>query len=87
MSAQQLFVNVGKAGEPMVTVAVESKDAPMRHHKLGLSWTASGYGKRIPTSMMVKYDGKWRRVYCCIYSNSGTCYIGTWNNRMIVVEG
>lgn len=83
----QLFVQVGKAGEPMVTVAVESKTNMMRHHKLGLSWTASGYGKRIPTSTMVKYQGKWRRVYCCVYSNSGTCYIGTWANRMIVVEG
>lgn len=42
----------------------------------GLSYTASGYGKRIPTEYMVKYNGKWRRVYCRIYSNSGTLYIG-----------
>lgn len=82
----QMYVQVGKAGQPMQTVAVESKESPMRHHKLGLSFTASGYGKRIPTTKMVKWEGKWRRVYCCIYSNSGTCYIGKGDNRMTVSE-
>lgn len=41
--------------------------------------TASGYGKRIPTEYMVKFNGKWRRVYCRIYSNNGTLYIGKLN--------
>lgn len=43
----------------------------------GLQFTASGYGRRIPTSYMVQLPGspRWRRVYCCIYSNSGTCYV------------
>jgi len=40
-----------------------------------LSYTQSGYGRKIPTSHMIKWGNKWRRVYCCIYSNSGTCYI------------
>jgi hypothetical protein len=44
--------------------------------KRGLSFTRSGYGSRIPTSWMVHVKGKWRRVYCCIWSNIGTCYIG-----------
>ena len=60
------------------THEVESKDAPLPHHTAGLSYTASGYGKRIPTRTMVRFNGKWRRVYCCVYSNSGTCYIGKW---------
>lgn len=55
---------------------VESKEAPMRHHKLGLSFTASGYGMRIPTTKMVKFNGRWRRVYFRIFSNSGTLFIG-----------
>lgn len=53
----------------------------------GLSYTASGYGKRIPTEYMVKFNDKWRRVYCKIYSNSGTLYIGRLNEfgeRLIV---
>lgn len=80
----QLYVQLGKAGESMITVAVESKESPMRHHKLGLSWTASGYGSKIPTVHMVKLDGKWRRVYCKIYSNSGTLFIMVEGNRCTV---
>ena len=46
----------------------------------GRSYTASGYGKKIPTSRKVKATGadgreRWYRVYCMIYSNIGTCYI------------
>ena len=60
------------------TEKVPAKDAPMRHHALGLSFTASGYGRKIPARHMVLFNGRWRRVYCCIFSNSGTCYIGKW---------
>ena len=41
-----------------------------------MMYTATGYGRKIPTRQMIKVNGKWRRVYCCIFSNSGTCYIG-----------
>lgn len=58
------------------TVKVEAKDAPLWWQEKGLSYTATGYGRRIPTPHMVRFNGKWRRVYCCVYSNSGTCYIG-----------
>ena len=40
-----------------------------------------GYGKKIPTQYMLKYFGKWRRVYCVCYSNSGSIYVnvnGQW---------
>jgi hypothetical protein len=57
----------------------------MPHHKAGLSWTATGYGKKIPTRYMVRtVDNKWRRVYCAIYSNVGTCYVMHGKNRTIV---
>jgi len=55
---------------------VPAKDAPLWWQTQGLSFTASGYGRRIPTRRMVQVAGKWRRVYCCIFSNAGTCYIG-----------
>lgn len=80
------FIQIGKAGEPMQTVSVEHKDAPMRHHKMGLCYTATGYGAKIPTTIMVKYNGVWRRVYCRIYSNSGTCYVMIAGERCTVVE-
>lgn len=54
---------------------VEVIRAPMRHHKAGLSYTASGYGDKIPTEFMVRYLGRWRRVYCRIFSNIGTLFI------------
>jgi len=60
----------------VTTLELESKDAPLAWQESGLSYTAAGYGKRIPTRSMVRVHGKWRRVYCCIYSNIGTCYIG-----------
>jgi len=56
---------------------LESKEQPLWWQKQGLSYTASGYGSRIPTSKMVRLPGeaRWRRVYCCCYSNAGTCYV------------
>lgn len=56
---------------------LEHKDAPLAHHKAGRQFTRSGYGSRIPTVHMVKLPGTkvWRRVYCCLWSNSGTCFV------------
>lgn len=66
------------------TIEIESKEVPLRHHNKGLQFTATGYGSRIPTRTMVKFNGKWRRVYCKIYSNIGTCYIGKLSDNLIV---
>jgi hypothetical protein len=65
-------------------IEVEHKHAPLWWHKRGLSQTATGYGRRIATATMVRYNGKWRRVYCCIYSNVGTCYIGKLSDGLVV---
>ena len=43
--------------------------------KQGLSYTASGYGKKIPTQYKINLDGRWLRVYCCTFSNSGSLYV------------
>lgn len=53
----------------------ECKRKPLWFHERGLMQTASGYGRKLVTDLMVKYENKWRRVYCCIFSNAGTCYI------------
>jgi hypothetical protein len=45
----------------------------------------TGYGAKIPTQYMVRtIDQTWRRVYCMIYSNSGTCYVMHGKVRTIV---
>ena len=44
----------------------------------------TGYGDKIPTNTMVFVENKWRRVYCCIYSNIGTCYVLIKGERVII---
>lgn len=56
-------------------VRVTARIAPLWWQRQGRSFTASGYGRRIPTPFMVRLDGRWRRVYCCVSSNAGTCYV------------
>lgn len=69
-----------------LTTELESKEAPLWWQTRGLYYTATGYGRRIPTTQMVKYNGRWRRVYCCIFSNIGTCYIGKLSDSMIITD-
>lgn len=73
--------------------AVQVKVKPLWWHEQNHSrtgpacaFTASGYGPRIPTRYMVQVDGKWRRVYCCIYSNSGTLFIGKKYDGSAIVD-
>ena len=57
----------------------------MRWQEQGLSYTATGYGSKIPTQYMIKtIDERWRRVYCAIYSNVGTCYVMHGKEKTIV---
>jgi len=58
---------------------------PMQWQKAGLTYTASGYGEKIPTQYMVRtIDQKWRRVYCRIFSNVGTLYVMHGKEKTIV---
>lgn len=70
--------NIRKDGtmDSLTTEQCEVKISELWWQKQGLSYTASGYGSRIPTRFMIKVNGKWRRVYCKIYSNNGTLFIG-----------
>jgi hypothetical protein len=65
---------------------LESKTKLLEWQERGLSYTASGYGGKIPTSKMVRLPGdfRWRRVYCMIYSNIGTCYVLVKGKRVII---
>jgi hypothetical protein len=61
-------------------------EKPLAWQTAGLTYTASGYGRRIPTRHIVRIDGKWRRVYCCIFSNIGTCYVGKFSDGNIITD-
>ena len=61
---------------------------PLWWQEKGLSYTATGYGSKIPTRYMVRtIDQKWRRVYCATFSNVGTLYVMHGKEKTIVELG
>jgi hypothetical protein len=66
---------VGTPNGPFFTTETDFIEAPLWWHKQGLSFTKSGYGSRIPMPYKVRMGNRFHRVYCCIYGNSGTCFI------------
>lgn len=80
------YLQHGQAGEPMATEAVEAKESPLGFHLRGQTYTATGYGERIPTPYMVKVQCRWRRVYAFCISNAATLFIGRNLRTGIVVD-
>lgn len=70
----------------MQIVAVDWKESPLSWQIRGLTYTASGYGRRIPSRYMVLWEGRWRRVYVCQYGNAGTAYIGPSAKPLATVD-
>ena len=68
-------------------IPLETFHKPTWWQDRGLSYTASGYGRKIPTSYMVKHNNRLKRVYCAIFSNSGTLYIINKGDWIVVSEG
>ena len=73
------YLQFGKWGGPYQTISVEHKQTVTPRNN-----SASGYGSKIPTSYMIKWENRWRRVYCTIYSNIGTCYAMVKGVRVVV---
>ena len=71
---------------PFLTIRTEVKEDLLSWQKRNLMFTSTGYGKRIPTTYKVLHEGKWKRVYCCIYSNIGTCYIESRRKPVATVD-
>ncbi len=69
---------------PFSDEEVVIKRHPLWWQEQRMSFTASGYGSKIPTEYMVHWRGRWRRVYCRIFSNSGTLYIRHEGGRIVV---
>lgn len=64
------------------------EDRPLWWQAHGLSYTATGYGRKIPSSRVVTIDGEGtraRRVYVTIFSNAGTAWI-VWRGRKWIVD-
>lgn len=80
------YAVIHNADSSIQTETLPVKESPLWWQEQNLSYTASGYGSRIPTRYMVKVGSRWRRVYCCIYSNSGTLFIGRDIKTGTIVE-
>jgi hypothetical protein len=67
---------------------LESKTKLLWWQDLGFTFTKTGYGYKIPTTKMVRLPGskRWRRVYCCIWSNIGTSYVTVAHGDWIVIR-
>lgn len=61
---------------------------PLDWQNRGLQQTASGYGRKLTTSIVVRLEGekKTRRVYCTCYSNSGSLWIVLNGRRTSIGE-
>jgi hypothetical protein len=56
-----------------------------RRSKPPLNYSRTGYGPKIGTSWeILLVDGRWRRVYVMIWSNSGTPYIIVRGRNLVV---
>jgi hypothetical protein len=65
-------------------VQFQSREKLLSWQARGLMYTASGYGKKIPTTKQLFILGRWRRMYCSIFSNVGVCFIVVGGNKVIV---
>jgi hypothetical protein len=59
-------------------------DRPLWWQLKGLSYTASGYGSKIPTSKMIKHNGRLKRIYVICYSNAGSAFILDKGKRLFL---
>jgi hypothetical protein len=57
---------------------------PPEWMKRGLSETATGYGKRLNSGYKIHFEGKLRRIYITIFSNSGTAWFNCLGKRYTV---
>jgi hypothetical protein len=69
---------------PIIAHISLSEHENKRTAKVWSGQTQDGYGRKMPTDRMVRYKNRWRRVYCCCYSNSGTCYITSGKDWIVV---
>ena len=57
-----------------------------RTEKIPVFYSATGYGRKIPTQYMVKMsDNRMHRVYCTCFSNSGSLWVN-YNGKQPFIE-
>lgn len=73
----QAYLQHGAAGGPYLTESTDVREVAAPRS----GQTQTGYGRKMPTEYQVRMNGRWRRVYCVNYGNSGSLYIGNLNGE------
>lgn len=69
---QKAYLHFGTGSEPRQTIGVDAKETPLpRTYR-----PVHGYGVKIATEWLVRWRGRWRRVYAAVWGNSPSFYIG-----------
>ena len=74
------YLQFGTWGGPYETVKAEG----LKKTETPLNRSVTGYGPKIPTSYMLKYLNRWRRVYVACFSNSGTTWVNVKGERVVI---
>lgn len=80
----EAYLQHGTGNGPFKTESVPVKISELAHPKRGMQYTATGYGAKIPSRFMVKWNDRWRRVYVTQYSNVGSFWIQSNGNKIAV---
>ena len=81
MNTQLATLEYTEAHLDNIYTTLETKEDYLPWQTMGLSYTATGYGHKIPTTYKVKHNNRWKRVYCRVFGNSGSLYIISGNNQ------
>jgi len=60
------------------------ESVPVKETKAPRFFSSTGYGSKIPTAYMVKWQSRWRRVYAICYSNASSFYIKSNDGLLFV---
>lgn len=69
------------------TVFVRSDVARLGMMQMAPGQGVYGYGRKISTDYMATFNGRKHRVYCCCFSNAGTCYVLSGGKWLVVKDG
>lgn len=76
VSEREFYIQIGvTGGSNLYTRVLDVVECELPHHGLGLTYTASGYGSKIPTKYKLLFAGRWRRIYAICYSNVPSYYV------------
>jgi len=83
MNKQLATVEYTEAGLSNIWTTLDTIEDYLPWQTMGLSYTSTGYGHKIPTVYKVKHNKRWKRVYCRVFGNSGSLYIISGTHKCV----